>query len=647
MRSFMEREEALSDFLKGFHIVFSNASAYPKDHPYFIKSLENFKERIDTLFEFLNPIRIDVAIDSLFIDGRKWEKQALYVELARIFHQRKIRSIELKRGSTITELIDFFHAVSLPQKEILRQKGIKNILNREESLHIKVEELDYSQILGTEGEELKDVWAYLFKEAIEKKDAQRINEFADNFDKALEKIRVGDLLGNEELRKSLCSFFTYLKYNQKEKFYKCSKEMFKFVSKYKYAIQDKNFAGIKSLFEDLSNDDFAGLLWDEISEDDSFDILSFRLFSQIAGIKREKEISSSLSGKISKESLKNNPKAIKRTQDLLSVSLEQSVSDVYRNTLSALLKDISFDRSVFFDRSLLYENYLFTLLNLLTDEKNKERLKLILERLSKELEGLIRERGFKYLKSLLDILNKREKEDPSLKDFSAELENKISEFAESTVWEEESSADLENLVDSLEKTSFNAEFYLDKIFREGKVNPGMLKLFFRFFSADSPLFYKNLEKKYSDLEFLGKIMESLSGLSPLLSCEILKYIFSFANDIIKMEALKAMNGLAEFDTEFIFSVLQKGNISLRRESLVILAKEPDLIKRALENLLRVSSPLGRRNKAILENIGIIEDLGFKEAEEYLVLLSKRHFFWNRNIRKRAREALRKSNVRGH
>jgi len=647
----MDKEEALNDFLKGLRIVLSNALAYSKDHPYLIKSVENFKQKIDALFTFLSPIKIYIAVDSLFIDGRKLEKVVLYVELAQIFHQRKIKSIELRQGLVIEELIDFINGISLPIKEILRQKGLKNILDREKNPHVVVDDLDYSQLLGGEGEEVKEVWIYLFKEAIERKDSERINEFADNFEKILGKFKAKDLLEDEELKKGLYDFLFYLRDNQKDKFYNCAGKMFNSFAKYKDIFDEKNLNSMKQFVKNFNTDDFSGLLWNEILAEDSFDILSLKLFSLISGEEREKEISASLLSKAAnKESLQNNPRAIKKTQDLLTASESftsenQPVSEVYRNILSSLLKEISFEKELSFDRGQLHTNYLFIMLNLLDEEKDEERLKLVLEGLSKELEGIIREKNFKYLKMLLGVLKKRGKEDPAFASISERLERRISKFAELIIWEEDISADLGYLLDALEKTSSSADFCLDKIFREDKVNPYVLKLFFRFFPEAAPLFYKNLEKKYSDMEFLAKVAGSLGQLEPSLAIEILKYIYAFANKMIKIEALKAMRGLPQFDAEFIFSILQKGDAVLKKEALAILAKDENARKRALERLLFLPSHWGRKNKIIMENIIIIRDLGLREAADYLLPISKKRFFWNKNIRKKALEVLKDWNAR--
>jgi len=66
----MNKEEALNDFLNGLRIALHNTSAYQREHPYFRKSTNDFKHKVDVLFNFLNPIKINIAPNSLFLDGR-------------------------------------------------------------------------------------------------------------------------------------------------------------------------------------------------------------------------------------------------------------------------------------------------------------------------------------------------------------------------------------------------------------------------------------------------------------------------------------------------------------------------------------------------------------------------------------------------
>jgi len=638
----MDKEEALKDFLKGLRTVLNNASSYSKDHPYFVKSVEDFKQKLDILFTFLNPIKINITPDSLFLDGRYWEKQILYEGLAAIFHLRKIKAIEFRQGLIVEELINFLSQVSLPIKEVLKRGGIKNILIQGKSSHLYIEELDYSELLQGEGEESKDVWVFLFKTALKNEDVHKINELADNFEKSMRKLQAKDLLEDGVLRQSLHRFLMYLKDSQSEKFYKYSREVFNAASKYKELLEEENLDKLKELFRDFSEENLANMLWSQISTNDSFDTLSFKLFSRITGEEKEKGIASTLLNTvINKELLKDNSKAVKNLQGLLATSGDEVISEVYRNTLSSLLKKISFGKGVSFDRDLLHMNYRFIIISLLDEEKNKERISLIVEKASKELEVAIKERDFEYLKYLFDVIKRRKKEGSSLIDILDGLDISISKFVESSIWEDEAVPELEYLRGSLERISLDADFYLNKIFVENKANIYALKLFFRFFPTALPPFYKNLKERHSNIELLEKIIKILAAFKSPLSTQILKHIFSFANEFIKIDALKAMGEVSYFDEEFLFSVLRRGSFDLKKEALIILTRNDKTKKSAIEELFCFG---WKRNKTILQNLMIVEEIELKEASDYLASLSRRPFFWNRNIRKKAQEILRKWNV---
>ena len=638
----MNKEVALNDFLKGLRIALSNASAYSKDHPYFIKSIENFRHTVDTLFTFLSPIKINIAPDSLFLDGKQWQKQTLYIELANLFHLRKIKSIEFRDGLTTEELIDFLSSVALPVREILKAGGFARILRGKDNPHLSIEELDYSELLRQEGEETKDVWAYLFKEAVEKRDFRKINEYADNFEKIMKKFKVKDFSENENLREDLYNFLSYLKVTQKEKFCRCARETFNSLLKHKEALSDERLDKLKSLFKDLNKDEFACMFWDGVMQDESFDILNLNLFSQLTAGERQNEIASSLLERApSRESLRSNPSATKRIQNILSSSGGELVSEVYRNILTSLFKDISLEKGMSFDRDLLYTSYRYALLNLLSQEKNKKRLNMILEKLSGEWKVIEREKDPKFIKYLSQTLRQRIKEEPNLASLFDELQRRISGFLESVIWEKETDADLIELADNLEKSSQNADFYISRIFAEGKVNAIGIKLFFRFFPESLASFNKNLEKKKTDMEFLSKIVGALKEIDSALSIEILKNIYFFASEVIKIEVLEAMQQLSSFDRQFIFSILERGDLTLKKEALALLSRDARLRREAIDMLLTIESPWGLKNKILLENMTLVEELGLREAGGYLDSLSRRKFFWNRNIRKKARQILEK------
>ena len=200
---------------------------------------------------------------------------------------------------------------------------------------------------------------------------------------------------------------------------------------------------------------------------------------------------------------------------------------------------------------------------------------------------------------------------------------------------------MEYLIDSLRKSSLGAEFYLDKIFNQNKVNRRALKLWVKFFPGEMLLFYSNLEAKSYDLSLISKIINGLSEVDSSLSAESLKKIFYFSNNIIKLEVLKAMQNPKCRDSEFLYSILNKEGAFLKREALRILTNDDSSRPLALERFFSINSPWWAKNKVIIENIMLVDSIGLKEAEGHLINLTKKKFFWNRKIRNKAQEVLRK------
>lgn len=637
----MDKEEALNEFLRGLRIVFNNATAYHKDHPYFIKSVENFKQQLDTLFNFLNPIKVDIAPGSLFVDDRRWDKAELYLELASSLHLRKIKSIEFRKGATVEELIGFLSSISLPPKEILRETGVQNILNTKNISHIYIQELDYSELLRGEGQELKDVWVYLFKRFTQEKDRLKVNEFADDFEKIVGKLKAEDLLTDEQLRQNIHIFFDYLKEREKDRFHNCSKGLLKLILKDKSMLQEDKLQKLKAFFNDLDKDALTEILHDEILTDDSFNYLSFTVFSKLIEENKHKAVAPSLKERFKKEGLlKTSPRIRKKIKELFSTSDSSSVLELYRHLLYPLLQESPLEGTFPFGHDALRMNYRFVLLNLFTKEEDAGKLGLICEYLSKECANLTEE-NLDYLKSLWETLEKKIKEG-TLQDNALEsLRDCICNFIENRAFNEDPPLELEYFIDRLKKSVLGCEFYINKIFNEGRVNTSILKLFLNFFPQYLPSFYENLKRRHADMDFLSRVVESLGGIDSLSGIEILKNIYSFSNNIIRIEVLKSMQKLSRYDNEFLFGILRQGDFFLKQQAMAILAKDGLTREIALRKLLAIPSLLGGKNKVIIENIKLIEDMGLKEAEGYLVSLNKRRFFWNKNVRERAKSALRK------
>ncbi len=639
----MYKEEALRDFLRALKLSIKNASIYPENHPTFIKSVTDVRNKIDSLLKVSSPLKIGFSPHSLFVEGKFFEKEILYKEIARDFHLRKIKTIEIREGITVEELNTFLAKVYLSPKDILETGGFRHILDEEKISHLAVEELDYSELLKGEGEELKDIWPYLLQEAVEQKDAQKITELADNFERTVGHIKIEDIFENVEMLENIDRFFAALKDIEKKKLRKCSKELLKAIIKNAEVLKETRVEDREKLFKDLHADDVASALLEEILTDDNFNTLSFQVFSKLAGKGEEKKIADSFSKQFHEQSLiSHTPKVRNKIKDLLTAPTSDVISEVYRQTLSSLLNDFSFSEELTLDQNHLRKQYRYILLNMLDYEKRKKRLITILENIKAEWENIVREGDFGYLKYLLEVLNR--KNELTGESLSSEISQNILNLVIDKAVSGGSPEDFVDFKRFLSKSFISVKAYLDKIFRENMFNAQVLKTFFLLYTDSLHLFQKHLLEKSSDSEFLHKIMESLENVDSSLSLESVKFIFSFSTGPTKLRALKAMQHFSTYDEGFLLKILEKGDYGLRKEALTILMREKSSKEKAIEMLFSVSSPRGIKNRILIENVRITQELELKEAKDSLTVLSQRKFFWNKNLRKEALKVLDKWNA---
>jgi len=636
----MDKEEALIEFLKGLRIAINNSLAYSRQHPYFLKGSRDFKERIDVLFHFLDPIKVNVTPLSLFLDGKDYKKFSFSAELANILHQRKVKSVEFRSGLTVEEVADFLGLLSMQPKEIIKNGGLLRLLNNANTQHIRAEDLDYSLLLGAEGEEAKDAWVSMFKDTVEKQDAQKIKELADNFSKGINNLNLEKVIEDDKLRQDLRGFLGYLKETKDENFAKCSRELSNLVMNSGIQINADNLSKLKEVFTGLDNDDFSDILLSRLSGESALNPLSLGLFSRLAGEERAGKIALGLADKVgAKGGLQDRTVLFKKITALLSGTDAATISPVYRTALADLAKSISPSDALFFDRGQLRVNYRMIILNIFAQEDKEGELDLLLARLSGEWEAIAQEKDYRFLGFLLDTLRQKKEKLPA--ELFRSVEERITLIIENNIWEEEPSGDLVRLADSLEKCYSPADFYLNKIFQEKKLSVGGLKLFLRFFPSQLNIFYESLREEYSDLEFLSQIIKSLALINLPVALAVLKEIFYSGNELVKVEALKAMQKSPQFDPEFIFPVLKEKSRVLKKAALSVLLRDSASKQRAIGALLGIASPWGVNNQLILENIMIIDELTVSEARDYLGSFSKKRFFWNRQLRNKALEVLEK------
>jgi len=643
----VDKDQLLKDFFRSFKVTLTNAFSYSKDHPYFLKSAEDLKSKLELVLQAINPFIIGVTNVSLMADGKSWEKTGPYDELANIFHQRKIKNIQITPGAGTPELIKFLSIISLPQKDILKAGGANQILRHEGLPHFFIEELDYSSFLKEQGQEVADVWGYLLKDTLSRADRVKIDELADNFGNVLGKIREADLFGSGNLSESINDFLTYLKGNDKPKFNKCAKEVFSWLLQNKRLLNDEKIGKIRKIFEDLHEDDFMELLWEGLINEEEFDALSLQLFAKISQQGNQEAFAGNLLKKIrSSQTLKNNPRVAKKIQDLLVNPHEDSVSAVYRNTLNSLLKEITFFGESVFDRVKLRSNFRYILLSLLASGQDRQRLKLIIENMNKELDLAIEDKDLDYLRDLWEFMLTRKRDDPVLAQLKVK---KIPEFVENMFWNNALPAGYESLCDRLSGPSNELNFYLEELFNAPELKPEALKLFFRFFGSDLSAFYLSLGKKRQDTEFLIKIVTALGRVDTPIALEVLKRVYSFANVLVKTEVLNAIQKSDTYrvtkpDYAFLTLVLASPAATIRKSAILVLAINAEARAKSAEILFSAVHPWGSRKRINLENLRIVQELNLREADRYVISLSHKRFFWNRQVREKASQILKERDV---
>jgi len=271
----LSTEDTFQALFGAFKVALKNASFYHKEHPAFTKAVEDLKAKIDMLLNDISPVKIGFTPNAVFFGNKYWEDDKAFRELARIFHFRKVKNLEIKKGLTTQELIAFITNFHLPPKEIYKEGGLTNILKEENIFHLSVEELDYSQLLKGEGEEVKDVWTYLLDEAIQKQDEQQMDQVAESFERMAGQLEPDDFTENEELNINVNKLMSYMKKVQEDRFHACAKVLVKAFAKNKKMAHESKLEKLRILFADIGEEDFASALWEEIATDASFDALSF------------------------------------------------------------------------------------------------------------------------------------------------------------------------------------------------------------------------------------------------------------------------------------------------------------------------------------------------------------------------------------
>jgi hypothetical protein len=326
-----DKDVLIRDMTRALRAAFKTSSMYRPDHPAFKSGVDDLLARLEALFAHLSPLTIGFTPHALFIDGRFWGDDPAYRDLARLFHFRKIKRMEIRPGLPREEFMRFASKIMLPVKAFIKEGGARAILERERIVHIALEVLDYSQILQGEGEEIKDIWPYLLMEAVEENDGGKLDELAGSFEKVVGRFNTEDLVQNEELHRNLAGFFRHLKASSAEKHRACAKKLLKSIASVRKTPPESKFENLKLLVSDLTEEDLASTLWEEIVDNEKFDSLGFSIFSRIIDRDRQAKVASSLQGLFHTENPRNRkPEVEEKIRILLSGTSTRLHSEIYR-----------------------------------------------------------------------------------------------------------------------------------------------------------------------------------------------------------------------------------------------------------------------------------------------------------------------------
>jgi hypothetical protein len=635
----LNKEESFAALFGAFKVALKNASFYHKEHPAFNKAVEDLQTKTDLLLDHGSPVKIGFTPNAVFFDNKYWEEDKAFRELARIFHFRKVKSLEIKKGMTAQEWTFFITNFHIPPKEIYKEGGLANILKEEKIFHLSVEELDYSQLLKGEGEEVKDVWTYLLDEAIEKQDPVQMGQVAESFERIAGQLDPEDFDEDEELNLNVNKLMGYMKKAQEDRFHACAKVLVKSFVKNKKMSHESKLDKIRVIFADIGEEDFASALWEEIATDSSFDALSFSIFSRLTEKDKQDRIASKIKEEAKKDDTFLSSKELRnRIKQLLSGTSSPYVSAIYRETLSSLLRDISERKELQLDRMHLTKNFRYALLNLFVAEADKGNKKDLLTHILEEWDDIRESGDFEYLKNLATAL-KGKNGDFSSETIAIKTNKLITDYVEKAVLRGQSSPYFGYFMENMAQSSLGVNAYLQAVFTDNKITPFILQFFFKFFSDSMLYFLINIEEKSLDNKFLDRMAESVKLIDSPFSLEILKAIYPMGNNFVKIKILRAMQQLSTQDAAFLMPILNKGNLAMKKEALITLVKHEETRKKALDVLFSFASPFGFKNNLLRKNIQIVNEAAIVEARDYILALSQKKNLWNRKVRREAKKTL--------
>ena len=645
----MENDTALEEFLKALRISLNYISLYSKEHRAFGKSCEHLKATLDEILSAREYCEVGFSPDSLVIGEKVFAGRGLYKELAHTFHSRKIKSIRFSRGISQEELCSALAAISLPVKELIKNGGVNKTLDKGAMPHFSVEELDYSLFLKDGGEETEDVWSYLLKDAFEGGEEgekyRKIDEFIETFETMLGKLRGSDLAGDEELCQNIFRLLGYVRSKDEGKYLRLLTLLTKRVIKDKIVFHDSRFDGFRKAISEMPTEELSSILWEEISSDEQFDSTSLELFSALVTEDKHEQIADTLVKNAGKDhSFLVDPRQRVRIKKLFSLPGGSSfVPEIYKKAIRVISQETYFDRGFVFDRHKLAENFDRILLNLLMQEQDPQGRESVIRAILRGWDAVIKRGDTGYVRAISELILRMPEENRA--GYFGTLESQVFGYVEEGVFGQSFPPDLGDLVGKLQKSELGLTRYMHEFFVKSNPRPQALSLFFRLFPSSAEEFCAALAPRSGDLEFMSRLIDGLKTADSGYSLLALEKIYALTNELIQGEVLAAMAVMKQYDRQFLFTVLAGGDSFLKRGALLVMKRDANDLRRALDSLLRVANFWGQNNTILLENLAAVEELALVQAREPVSLLARRRSPFARAVTRRAKQIMEKPDVR--
>jgi len=625
------------ELLKSIKVAITNSSVYSNNHPLFLESINSLKESLEDIFPSLDPIKIGVALDFLLIEDIRFEEKKLYKDIASFFHQRKIKSIEIQAGVSSQELVDFLSKVNVPIKDIADQGGINSIFAKKNITKIKIEELDYSKFLEKDSKSDKDIWLKLLKENVNARSKDGLNRLEDKFGDMLKNFNLKDFLSVKGSESLINKILTNLKMKNYSKFLEQVTDLTDLASKNPDEFTDDDIRRIKSIFSILNGDDLSKILIEKLKHDDKIPLTHLKLFAKLFDTNQNQNIADSLSHNFKQDDkLLRNPRVVEKIKSLFSLSDDFYLPEIYKKNLSSVLENLSFSGAISFDQKHARANYHTILLNLFLWESDRARLLLILN----SILPLLKETNDDYIKRFAKLYKQKSKDISILAELltKANMQNK-GIIEDIFLDRRESTLVFSSLGKDLQEVFFDSSRYMKAIFSKKTPEFVILKLFLNFFPNQINDFIEELEERVKNKKNIRDFVESLIKIDHPLSLEVLKQIFYILDGIMQKDILEGIQNMSVWDEEFLFSILNKASLFHKKYAYLVLVKNSKEKDRLANSLFSISNPFGIRTKVIEDNLRIFIEHPFIEARECLEKLTKYKYFWNRNIRIKARKIL--------